>query len=79
MKQGKIVKGIAGKYGIPVAEFVNRSNVRGGSTQGSMLSAALGMRSQDIGVPILAMHSARELMAAKDMEALSSLLRAFFD
>ena len=76
---GAIVKGIAGKYGIPVAEFVNRSNVRGGSTQGSMLSAALGMRSQDIGVPILAMHSARELMAAKDMEALSSLLRAFFD
>lgn len=73
-----IVKGIAQRHGIPTAEFVNRSTVRGGSTIGSMLSAALGIRAQDVGVPILAMHSARELMAAKDMEALSSLLRSFF-
>ncbi len=74
-----IVKSIAGKYGIPVAEFVNRSTVRGGSTLGSMLGAILGMRTQDIGVPILAMHSAREIMAAKDMEALSGFLRVYFD
>jgi aspartyl aminopeptidase len=42
-----------------------------------MASARLGVRAQDVGVPLLAMHSARELMAAKDQDALTRLLSAF--
>ena len=36
------------------------------------------MRSADIGVPILAMHSARELMGARDQQPLNDLVSAFF-
>lgn len=31
----------------------------------------------DVGVPILAMHSARETMGADDQEALDNLMKAF--
>ena len=32
----------------------------------------------DIGIPLLAMHSARELMGAADQEALTELVKAYF-
>jgi aspartyl aminopeptidase len=63
---------------IPYQYFVNRSDIKGGSTLGSILSANLPMRAMDIGVPILAMHSARETMGVYDQEALESLLYKFF-
>ncbi len=62
---------------IPCQQFANRSSIPGGSTLGSMVSARLAMRGQDVGVPILAMHSARETMAAADQQALEDLVRAF--
>ena len=43
-----------------------------------MESARLSMRTMDVGVPLLAMHSSRETMGAKDEEALQGLLCAFF-
>ena len=61
---------------IPVQDFVNRSDSRGGSTLGSIASALVPVRTMDVGVPILAMHSARETMAAADEAALISLVRA---
>jgi aspartyl aminopeptidase len=36
------------------------------------------MYTVDIGVPILAMHSARELMGASDQDELVKLMKAFF-
>jgi len=56
---------------------VNRSNIPGGSTVGSITSAMLAMRTMDVGVPILAMHSARETMGSADQEALDNLMRRF--
>ncbi|MBQ1915183.1 MAG: M18 family aminopeptidase, partial [Selenomonadaceae bacterium] len=55
----------------------NRSDSKGGSTLGSIASALVSMRAMDIGVPILAMHSARELMGVADQEALEKLLKVF--
>jgi len=52
--------------------------VKGGSTLGSISSALLTMRTVDAGVPILAMHSAREVMGTRDQEALVKLAEAFF-
>ncbi len=72
-----IVRALAEAAGVPWQHFVNHSDARGGSTIGSMLSAALSIRATDIGVPILAMHSARETMAAKDQESLERLLQHF--
>jgi aspartyl aminopeptidase len=36
------------------------------------------MRTMDIGLPLLAMHSARETMGASDQEALQRLMTVFF-
>lgn len=63
---------------IPHTSFYNRSDVRGGTTLGPMLSANLGMRAMDLGVPILGMHSARELMAAADQDAITDLIYGLF-
>ena len=49
---------------VPYQLFVNRSDMLGGGTLGSITSAHLPMYTVDLGVPMLAMHSARELMGA---------------
>ena len=49
----------------------------GGSTLGALSSTLLAMKTVDVGVPILAMHSARELMGAKDQAALVALASKF--
>ena len=74
-----IVEQICHKAGIPYQKFVNRSDVRGGSTLGAILSSVLPVRAVDVGAPILAMHSAVETMAAADMEALAGLVAAYFE
>ncbi len=63
---------------IPCQHFVNRSDERGGSTLGSMLTALMPMRGMDIGVPLLAMHSARETMGTADQTAIEALVCEFF-
>ena len=63
---------------IPYQRFVNRSDVRGGGTLGAVASTLLPVRTVDIGIPILAMHSARELMGTADMEALTAAVSAYF-
>ena len=64
--------------GIPVQYYMNRADLPGGSTVGSMASALLAMPAADVGVPLLAMHSARELMGTVDQAALCRLCEAFF-
>lgn len=71
------VKALCENDSIPYQIYVNRSNIPGGSTVGSITSAMLAMRTMDVGVPILAMHSARETMGADDQEALDNLMKAF--
>lgn len=63
---------------IPTQIFYNRADLIGGSTIGSYASSQLGMTTIDCGVPLLAMHSARELMGASDQDALTKLVYAFF-
>ena len=74
-----IVKGLCEANHIPCQLFVNRSDVKGGSTLGSMASALTPIRTMDIGVALLAMHSARETMGADDQDAINALLTAFYN
>ena len=67
------------KYGIKYKKFVNNSDMPGGGTLGPIISSHLPMYTVDIGVPILAMHSARELMGAADQDELVKLITAFFE
>ena len=73
-----ILEGICREKDIPCQKFVNHSNLLGGSTLGAKAASFLTVRTVDIGVPILAMHSARETMAAADQTALNRCLAAFY-
>lgn len=74
-----VIRGLCEAHDIPFQTFVNRSDIRGGSTLGSIASTMVPIRTMDIGVPILAMHSARELMGREDQRALTRLLQVFFE
>ena len=63
---------------IPFQKFVNRSDIPGGSTLGTITSSWLPMHTVDIGEPILAMHSARETASICDILALQRLIEAFY-
>ncbi|MFA9399281.1 MAG: M18 family aminopeptidase [Clostridiaceae bacterium] len=51
---------------VPYQKFVNRSDEIGGSTIGPISSSHINIRSVDIGNPLLAMHSIRELAGVLD-------------
>ena len=72
-----IVKGLCDEAEANYQIYVNRSDIPGGSTVGSISSAMLPMRTMDVGLPLLAMHSARELMGANDQEQLNRLMNHF--
>ena len=73
-----VVEQICRKENIPYQKFVNRSDMAGGGTLGAVASGLLPMRTVDIGVPLLAMHSAVETMGTEDMQALTDLICAYF-
>ncbi len=73
-----IIEGICKKYDIPYQRYMNRPDMRGGGTLGSYAAAQLGMSTIDIGVPMLAMHSCRETMGAKDQLAMNALVAHYF-
>lgn len=65
------------RAGVPVQEYVNRSDLPCGSTIGPLTAAALGVRTVDVGMAQLAMHSARELAGAADPPRYAAALAAF--
>lgn len=73
-----VIEALCRENNIPYKKYSNRSNIKGGSTLGSISSAMLTMPTVDVGIPLLAMHSARELMGTKDQAAIVELTKAFF-
>ncbi len=64
--------------GIASQEFVSNNTVPCGSTIGPITATRLGIRTVDVGIPILSMHSARELAGVADLHALTLVAEAFF-
>ena len=64
--------------GAPVQRYANRSDLPGGSTLGSIADTKVSLRTVDVGLAQLAMHSAFETAGAKDGAALSKALSLFF-
>ncbi|MEG1002148.1 M18 family aminopeptidase [Clostridium sp.] len=63
---GAIFKSVCESANVPMQKFVNRSDVKGGTTIGPMSAADLCIPVVDMGAPILGMHSVRELASVKD-------------
>ncbi len=74
-----VYKGVCQKAGIPVQTFVNRSDMRGGSTIGPITSQQLDISSIDIGNALLAMHSVRELGGVKDHKDIITSFITYFE
>ena len=66
-------------HGVPLQLFVVRNDSSCGSTIGPMLSAAMGIRTLDLGNPQLSMHSIRETGGAHDVEHAVNLFESFFE
>jgi aspartyl aminopeptidase len=66
------------KEGVPLQLFVVRNDSSCGGTIGPMLSAALGVRTLDLGNAQLSMHSIRETGGAHDVEHAVNLFESFY-
>ena len=75
---GALVQLLAKKANVPLQLFYNRSDMAGGSTLGNISTAQVAIKSVDIGLAQLAMHSAYEMAGVKDTVYLAELAQAFF-
>ncbi len=70
------IQRICDKKKIPLQKYAARNDTPSGSTVGPMMSSSLSMRTVDIGLPLLAMHTTREVTSVQDQLELTRLLKA---
>jgi len=73
-----LVKKLIEKRGGKAQEFEVRNDMACGSTVGPMLSK-LGVRTVDVGTPMLSMHSVRETAGTQDVRSYIDLFAEFFE
>lgn len=73
-----VIKKLCQEADISWQQQVNRSGMPGGQTLGPITSSYFPMLGADVGIPMLAMHSARELAACEDYEGLRRLAEIFY-
>lgn len=67
------------RAGVEPQHFVSRNDMGCGSTIGPIAAAGLGLRTVDVGGPMLSMHSCREMAASADVPVMIRVLTALFD
>lgn len=75
---GFLMEEIARQNNIAVQKFVVRNDAMCGSTIGPILATSTSIRTVDVGVPQLSMHSLREMCGVADLESAFQLLVAFY-
>jgi len=78
-ESGAIFEALCRKSEVPVQRFVNRSDMKGGGTLGSISTVQLPVKSVDVGNPMLAMHSIRELAGVDDHMHMIKVFSAFWE
>jgi aspartyl aminopeptidase len=63
--------------GFEPQHFVTRSDIRCGSTIGPISAARVGIRTVDVGNPMLSMHSCREMAGTADVQPMIDVLKLF--
>lgn len=64
--------------GVSCQDFVNHSDVAGGSTLGNILTSQIPLRGVDMGAPLWAMHSVRETASCADHSSIIRVFSEFF-
>lgn len=70
---------VANAANVNIQDVMVRGDSTCGSTIGPISAQGLGMRTIDLGVPQLSMHSCREMMGTKSIEELRRCIATFFE
>ena len=73
-----IFKDICLSAKVPVQNFANRSDERGGGTLGNISNTQVSLHAVDIGLPQLAMHSNYETAGSKDSEYAYNAIKEYY-
>jgi aspartyl aminopeptidase len=76
-KSAALWRRICRSGGIHTQEFVSNNAMPCGSTIGPLTATRLGIATVDVGIPMLSMHSARELAGTEDPLALTRAMEIF--
>lgn len=70
------VAAVCHKLKLPLQNFAARNDIPSGATVGPITAALTGIKTVDIGMPQLSMHSSRELVGCQDQLQMTQLLQA---
>ena len=73
-----LFRSFASRVGVKVQNYYNRADMAGGSTLGSIANARVSVKTVDIGLPQLAMHSSMETVACSDICDMVSVMKEFY-
>lgn len=73
-----LFRSLAGDAGVPVQNFTVRADLGCGSTIGPICATRLGLRTVDVGIPQLSMHSIREMCGADDVGHAVKFFKHFY-
>lgn len=73
-----VFRGLCAEAGVRCQEFVNHSDIAGGSTLGNILTSQIDLRGVDMGAAQWAMHSVRETVACDDICDIVKVFTRFY-
>lgn len=76
-RSGTLISLLCKRHNLNLQHFLNRSDIPTGSTVGPIFASQTGIKTADLGIPQLSMHSAREVIACQDHLDMCTLLTAF--